>query len=1401
MAPGRRRAAKGAKKTANLSLGDLVLAKVKGFPAWPAKVGRPEDWHRVPDPKKYFVQFFGTNEIAFVAPGDIQAFTTEAKDRLSARCQGKTVKYFAQAVKDISAEFEALQNKRSTSTKDDDNEENPASETHSDPVVNEASGETQGTDSTKRSSSDDATNSLSPSPSLGNRNKPTNSNDPVDSVSGSSPSNLAGDEETYSDKDKDKDESSHVQSDLTNGHETKLEVEQRRKNKGMLRRNPNTNSSQGKNTDEVSKKISPGGNMKLSKKKSPGGKMTLPIKNSPEGNLKVSSNSKVGVEVGSNRKGKSVLKQKRNSVAVDDDQVNSESKEIRSRKKIKIQHDHEKQISRKFSDVTDDLRTQSAQSSRKNDSKGSLHLDDKASDLDPKRLRLGGKDEAQQPRAQKNIDESSDSSGEDDFPPLKRHRQAPELSSSVISENKLRSSILHKKIPGKPNKILSPDMQRPTRRRAVRICDDDDDELPKTPIHGRSTHKASDIPPMSDFKKKSTNTNAKLVSGNMGSADSVLKEQEQSSLIPNKTSLPTARQDIEKRARESSIQQASPCLSLRDTEKSTLIDTKPVVVSPKGSPRSNTTAKPLAEPQKQHVAKAHGSSSQKKVVTVPDRSRTTAPKKLGVSQNHSMNEKSKLNSAERRKTAPKADSQVNGPILVVGNPDQSTPLGERLNVGKDTETGWQVNLKITDSAVSMKNLIAAAQARKKQTNLQNARGNSFSVLVPDADMHQQNLSPNPDTEAIESSNKLQRDAVGTHLSSPSDTHQFSSINEHDNVELEERRLSSSHHASGSSLSGSTDAVVARDAFEGMIETLSRTKESIGRATRLAIDCAKYGIANEIVELLVLKLENEASLHRKVDLFFLVDSITQCSHGQKGIAGTAYIPIVQAALPRLIGAAAPSGQGALENRRQCHKVLRLWIERKILPESVLRRYVDDMGAANDDASSGLSLRRPSRVERAIDDPIREMEGMLVDEYGSNATFQLPGFLASRVFDEEEDDEDNIPTNLCKEVGETSFSKLTPSRDPENLTISPVDGRHRILEDVDGELEMEDVSGNHKYEKPLFGSSTHEVASLEPKSDGILESASTISEFLPSPEGSPPLPPGSPPVTPPLPTSPPPPLPPSCQLPPPPPLPSSCPLPPPPPSSPPPPPPPPPPPSSQQHLFPSPVGLSPPFLSNQPLPPQTGLSPSMRPQPFPVSSSQSLAYLPTPLTHEIGVAPTGNQDTHMTSNIRGSHIDAPARGEVFSQQSSFYPAASVSNGLEPTGYNSSRPLEHGQGDAYASQTSQHSQPFMPSSSESFSQRPLHLEPPPQRTTSHFSYSNLVQQQQYPPYSLLNFSDGPRRYAGVNPGYYVPPSERPPISAINIPPPAANSVPASNPMPGNGVPLMTYKQDISSINWRPA
>lgn len=45
----------------------------------------------------------------------------------------------------------------------------------------------------------------------------------------------------------------------------------------------------------------------------------------------------------------------------------------------------------------------------------------------------------------------------------------------------------------------------------------------------------------------------------------------------------------------------------------------------------------------------------------------------------------------------------------------------------------------------------------------------------------------------------------------------------------------------------------------------------------------------------------------------------------GIAGASYIPAVQAALPRLLGAAAPPGVGSRENRRQCLKVIAQTLE--------------------------------------------------------------------------------------------------------------------------------------------------------------------------------------------------------------------------------------------------------------------------------------------------------------------------------------------------------------------------------------------------------------------------------------------------------------------------------------------
>ena len=62
---------------------------------------------------------------------------------------------------------------------------------------------------------------------------------------------------------------------------------------------------------------------------------------------------------------------------------------------------------------------------------------------------------------------------------------------------------------------------------------------------------------------------------------------------------------------------------------------------------------------------------------------------------------------------------------------------------------------------------------------------------------------------------------------------------------EEGKISLERKSVGRTLSGDIEATIARDTFEGMLETLSRMKKSIGRASRHAIDCEKYSLAGEV----------------------------------------------------------------------------------------------------------------------------------------------------------------------------------------------------------------------------------------------------------------------------------------------------------------------------------------------------------------------------------------------------------------------------------------------------------------------------------------------------------------------------------------------------------------------------
>ncbi|CAN6185412.1 unnamed protein product, partial [Urochloa humidicola] len=296
-----------------------------------------------------------------------------------------------------------------------------------------------------------------------------------------------------------------------------------------------------------------------------------------------------------------------------------------------------------------------------------------------------------------------------------------------------------------------------------------------------------------------------------------------------------------------------------------------------------------------------------------------------------------------------------------------------------------------------------------------------------------------------------------------------------------------------------EANSSRRAFEAFVGTLTRTKESISRATRLALDCAKHGIAGEVMDIIIEHLEKETNLYKRVDLFFLVDSIIRYCRNQKGGPGDAYPSLIQAVLPRIIYASAPPGNSAWENRRQCLKVLRLWLERKTLSEYIIRHHIKELEALNE-ASFGSS-HRPSGTERALNDPLRDDEAFLVDEYGSNAGFHLPNLICTKLLE----DEDGRSSEERSFEGLTPEHEVTGASEQEASQLS-VTKHQLILEEVDGELEMEDAAP-----------STGAEASSTCQEDLTNASCTRIAQ---QPSSVPPLPDVRAPSPPTLPSSPPP-----------------------------------------------------------------------------------------------------------------------------------------------------------------------------------------------------------------------------------------------------------------------------------------
>ncbi|CAF2263913.1 unnamed protein product [Brassica rapa] len=418
---------------------------------------------------------------------------------------------------------------------------------------------------------------------------------------------------------------------------------------------------------------------------------------------------------------------------------------------------------------------------------------------------------------------------------------------------------------------------------------------------------------------------------------------------------------------------------------------------------------------------------------------------------------------------------------IIQNPAPSAT--ERYMMDKEAEPQYETVHSHCEDAVENKELEKSCEADEQKEQIQAT--NSVSVSE---NLSREKMSLSPDSSArgaphgnvstVEGADGMQNN---NNCSTSGEKKTIS-----DDTGKEERRVEIG--VTQVNKIGSSDVQFTIESFETALASLVRTKETIGRATRLAMDLVKFGMSAKAMEILAHTLESESNLQRRVDLFFLVDSIAQCSKGLSGDAGGVYLSSIQVMLPRLLAAAVPAGATTQENRRQCLKVLRLWLERRILPESIVRHHIRELDS-HSNAPACLYSRRSARTERALDDPVRDMEGMLVDEYGSNSTLQLHGLCMPAMLKVEDEGSDS-------DGGD--FESVTPEHESrileEHVTPSITERHTRILEDVDGELEMEDVAPpwdvgskaptdqadntESAYCQPVSGTSHQNVTSLSP-----------------------------------------------------------------------------------------------------------------------------------------------------------------------------------------------------------------------------------------------------------------------------------------------------------------------------------
>lgn len=664
----------------------------------------------------YFVYLtFSAVNRAFVAPADIQAFTSEAKNKLSARCRGKTVKYFAQAVREICEEFEQLQHKSCLR----DNKSQPAvvSDVHSvdgarddateadlkGGIGNEGTnqpteirglgghgsglepccqrqGET-GFKDIKSCASDDGNGGSSKTNNFPDDDANLAIKEAISTSSSSSHSFhkesscerrvewsskkmsgtplLLAEHEEYLD----------VAEDLRNGHRPRLAPESKSKDEGSYEMH----------------NVSGRAPLMLPCHDS-GSNVDILVSNQQSGDdaeKRIASDGKQScqyvVKNNGGKKVKKLLKDKKNFDSKDKPWRDVEESSVDEFQFPSKKQGQGKQTSQsnevsycakrsKCVDATDNRKV--LPQSRKVESQ---IQNEKMVEVESKRSVSQGKAENHlSMRSMSSAIDSYLSGDEDVLPPSKRRRRAFEAmstSAALNSESKIESS----------SATLKNDMSR---RRAVRLCDDGEEE-PKTPVHGGSTKKvlATLQGPISTKRVDMLGSFADQL-GKRGSGTPEGRSSKK--LVPSGEQLvdnlsPNSQQAEEKRHGKAMAFRIPLSPGKLESEKVYLKESRPVPVSPRRSPLPVSAVKSVTDPQNSNklFGKVPGNMHQRKTPSA-----SKGPGATSESLNtfiNQQNERSKPEIyADRNKATPKA--KTNDLPLLAGNVMETHFLhGERYS--------------------------------------------------------------------------------------------------------------------------------------------------------------------------------------------------------------------------------------------------------------------------------------------------------------------------------------------------------------------------------------------------------------------------------------------------------------------------------------------------------------------------------------------------------------------------------------------------------------------------------------------------------------------------------------------------------------------------------------------------